>query len=408
LSFHALMYVLEDLEGRPRGNERLEALKEADSPELRKLLNYAISKYITFGVKQLPPVDINGSGSLQWETVTYVLDRLATRELSGNDAKEHIAELFEEATTVERKWLERIIKQDLRLDLDASSVNKALPGCIPMFKISLAVGYDKVKPADLKGLWTLQPKLDGGRCVAFLPKDCGQVILLSRNGKPWYNFETVRRELQQLNEELPSNQDRYLDGEVISIHKGRIDFQAIQKTMHAKSRATEIGDLKYFVFDGAYADEWENPRQPYLERLDWATSLVQGMQTCKTDSLGRVLQVLPENVLQMAGSVSDLIKDPTHEDLVARCKEYVERGFEGAMLRQVDAPVVMKRSKSLIKVKLFQDAEALIVGAVSGKDKYVGMLGALRCTMIPSGVQFEVGSGFSDLGTQGNLGTLEE
>ena len=53
------------------------------------------------------------------------------------------------------------------------------------------------------------------------------------------------------------------------------------------------------------------------------------------------------------------------------------------------------RNDDLLKLKLFDDAEASVVAHLAGKGKYAGKLGALA-VVTPSGLHFELGSGFSD------------
>ena len=65
------------------------------------------------------------------------------------------------------------------------------------------------------------------------------------------------------------------------------------------------------------------------------------------------------------------------------------------MLRRPGSFYESGRSHTLLKVKSFHDAEALVVAHLPGAGKHAGRLGALECTM-PDGTQFSVGTGFSD------------
>ena len=76
-------------------------------------------------------------------------------------------------------------------------------------------------------------------------------------------------------------------------------------------------------------------------------------------------------------------------------KEVVRAGGEGLMLHRADALYETGRSETLLKVKPWDDAEAVVVGHLSGKGKYVGLTGALR-VRTPEGVDFALGSGLSD------------
>jgi len=81
--------------------------------------------------------------------------------------------------------------------------------------------------------------------------------------------------------------------------------------------------------------------------------------------------------------------------LERKLREVVKAGGEGLMLHRVDAPYVTGRSDVLLKVKAWDDAEAVVVGHQPGKGKYAGMLGALR-VRASDGREFDLGTGFSD------------
>jgi DNA ligase-1 len=53
------------------------------------------------------------------------------------------------------------------------------------------------------------------------------------------------------------------------------------------------------------------------------------------------------------------------------------------------------RTHDLLKVKVFTDDEALVIGHEGGLGKYAGRVGALRC-VLRSGAEFSCGSGLSD------------
>ena len=81
--------------------------------------------------------------------------------------------------------------------------------------------------------------------------------------------------------------------------------------------------------------------------------------------------------------------------LKKRMNEIVKAGGEGLMLHRADAPYETGRSDTLLKMKRWEDAEAVVIGHQPGKGKYAGMLGALR-VRTPVGREFSLGTGFSD------------
>jgi DNA ligase-1 len=65
------------------------------------------------------------------------------------------------------------------------------------------------------------------------------------------------------------------------------------------------------------------------------------------------------------------------------------------MLRQPASKYVAGRSSTLLKVKTFHDAEAVVTGHQAGTGKHSGRLGALL-VRLADGTDFAIGTGFSD------------
>jgi DNA ligase-1 len=65
------------------------------------------------------------------------------------------------------------------------------------------------------------------------------------------------------------------------------------------------------------------------------------------------------------------------------------------MLRQPGSKYVAGRSFTLLKVKTFHDAEAIVVGHQAGAGRHKGRLGALL-VRLSDGTDFAIGTGFSD------------
>lgn len=82
-------------------------------------------------------------------------------------------------------------------------------------------------------------------------------------------------------------------------------------------------------------------------------------------------------------------------ELMAMLDQIVASGGEGLMLRKGDSHHRQGRSNDLLKLKVYQDAEAVVVAHLPGRGKYTGMLGSLLVEM-PDGRRFRLGTGFSD------------
>lgn len=81
--------------------------------------------------------------------------------------------------------------------------------------------------------------------------------------------------------------------------------------------------------------------------------------------------------------------------LQRRLQQVVRDGGEGLMLHRADAPWQPGRSPALLKLKPQHDAEAEVLGHVSGQGRHAGRLGALR-VRLADGTEFLLGTGLSD------------
>ena len=86
---------------------------------------------------------------------------------------------------------------------------------------------------------------------------------------------------------------------------------------------------------------------------------------------------------------------PNRQALDHKLAEILKLGGEGLMLHRADAIYMTGRSDALLKVKLWHDAEATVIGYQPGKGKYAGMLGALR-VRTADGREFMLGTGLTE------------
>lgn len=81
-------------------------------------------------------------------------------------------------------------------------------------------------------------------------------------------------------------------------------------------------------------------------------------------------------------------------DIPPLLERFIECGFEGMMLRQLNQPYEHGRSNYLIKLKPWQYATGVVTGFTPGEGKYLGKAGAL---IVKSGnITFRVSGGLSD------------
>ena len=128
--------------------------------------------------------------------------------------------------------------------------------------------------------------------------------------------------------------------------------------------------VRFMVFDLPLVDQTFDQRLPRLREL---------VSQAGSPYLALVEQQRPGN----------------HQQLMARRDKMIAVGGEGLMLRRGASIYKAGRSDDLLKVKRFDDAEAIVVGILPGKGKYQGLMGALRVRLAGKR-EFRIGSGFSD------------
>jgi DNA ligase-1 len=84
----------------------------------------------------------------------------------------------------------------------------------------------------------------------------------------------------------------------------------------------------------------------------------------------------------------------SNKALMQKLDEIARQGGEGLMLHRQNAFYHSGRSDDLLKVKPFEDAEAMVIGYKPGKGKNTGLMGAIKVRM-NNGKAFYIGSGFT-------------
>ena len=233
----------------------------------------------------------------------------------------------------------------------------------------------------------VQPKLDGIRAIV---KDD---VVWSRSGKPLPN-----KALQEL---YGTRTYSRLDGEfLVGDPTDKTSWN--QTSTVVMSEDKPIDGLKFYVFDGVPKSGEES--KPFEERYRALARFANS----------DVAPMLPNLVVVPTTQVNNLAELLAAEDF------YVEKGYEGLIIRSPNMPYKHGRStvnqQHLLKLKRFQDAEGTIVdmgermhnGNPAEKDAFGrtkrssakagktgrGDLGFLLVEH--NGVQFEVGTGFDD------------
>ena len=370
---------LEEHSSRLNKEAIIEAEAQHDNQELFEGFQYALSPYITFGVKKVPSHGGPDGQGLPWDAFKKLLDLLRTRELTGDAAREAI-ELALSASTKSQwnDWYRRILIKDLRCGVSEKTVNKVKKNAVPVFECMLAhdgANHEK----KITGKKLLEPKLDGVRVLTIVDCESRTVTQYSRNGKVLENFTHIT-------DSLLSNIDliersMVLDGEIVSS-----SFQELMKQVHRKDNV-QAGDARLMLFDILPLSEFQAGRSVLGQRR--RSNLLRSMKAV-FDKVGHI-DVIPQEEIDLDSYVGELQFKQYNQDAI-------ERGFEGIMIKDPEAKYECKRSASWLKQKPFIEVSLEVVEVEEGTGRNVGKLGALVLEGVDDNkaIRVNCGSGFSD------------
>jgi DNA ligase-1 len=359
----------------------LKSAYEEGLPEFFEGLTMALDPLVTFGVKQVPVKDeVISAQGCEWKIFKELADKLIARELTGHAARDAINLVMSSATAEQwNDWYRRILIKDLRCGVSEKTVNKVVPGTVPVFTCALA--HDSAKhEKKMTGKKQIEIKLDGVRVLAVC-RD-GKVELFSRNGKQFHNFPHIIAEIEQVLAEKPAPYDCVLDGEVMSAN-----FQDLMKQVHRKDNV-QSEDAVLHLFD-------------FIPLEDFQKGVWNKPQTYRSN-LVKYWVLENESVLKHVQALDweevDLSTPEGERRFVELNKAAVDGGYEGVMIKDVDAPYECKRTHAWLKAKPFIEVTLEVKDVEEGTGRNEGRLGALVCAGEDDGrmVQVNCGSGFSD------------
>ena len=372
--------IIKDLETHNlRTNKEQIINANRDNAEFLEGCRLALDPMITFGLKQIPEKTTEDGSGLDWDSFTLALTGFVTRNVTGNTARDMVATMMNSATQEQwNYWYRRILIKDLRCGVSDKTVNKVVKGAIPVFECQLS--HDSANhESKVCGTKMIEVKLDGVRVLTVVYPD-GRVDQFSRNGKELLNFGHIKDQFSAVASNL--TEPTVFDGEVMSS-----SFQDLMKQVHRKENVT-AGDAVLHLFDIIPLDKFQEGKfaVKQRERTEWLKQWYD-----------ENVDLLP-NVTVLDHAVVDLDTDEGQKLFSMYNKSAVENGYEGIMIKELDATYECKRSTAWLKLKPFIEVSLEVINVEEGTGRNVGRLGALVCTGVDDGkhIKVNVGSGFSD------------
>lgn len=148
---------------------KITLLKEKRSGFYDEIVRDALDKSVTYGITskgiEIQPHTSEDHFNGWYDTFHRILGRLASRELTGNDAIETITECLREHNGEEQLFFLQILDRDLNLGISWDTYRSEVMGLNDQFEVALAQHLEKVKGVNpVDGQWFASRKCDG--CVS--------------------------------------------------------------------------------------------------------------------------------------------------------------------------------------------------------------------------------------------------
>ena len=356
-------------------NDKIDIIKEyKDDSMIKQVLKYVYSPFKQYYIKSTQLKKLKKlCNPTYFGSLFCMLDNLTNRVWTGHTAIEYVNG-YVKSFPEYKELIYCIIDKNLKTRTGADLINKAIPKCVPTFKVALANSYDKQKgKVDFNTqTWFASQKLDGVRCLAVVDEN-GKCNFYSRQGKTFDTLDVVKNEIESL--ELTNV---VFDGEVCIVDENGVEnFQDIMKEIKRKDHT--IKNPKYKIFDYLTLEEFDNQLG--------TRNLSVRLSTCVKPKLGCV-EMLEQWKVESEDHFQELAELAT------------KNNWEGLMLRK-DCGYKGKRTNELLKVKKFFDEEYVVKGVenaihriiIGGIEAEVEMLS--NVIIEHKGCDVGVGSGFS-------------
>lgn len=432
----SLQQLLADLGRTSRSTEKVQVIKRQE--QLWDFLRfYAQSRPFNITSRSLDKsIPLELSDSTPPDTLQSLLEALSQREVTGHRAIARFQRYIKQNPEY-KELLYSLLDRDWKVGVGPALLSKALckspsdssilvstelpnarhiearnqhappngkrPFPITSKDLPIALGYpiQNVKLLSPKEgeHWLISRKLDGIRCLGHYQQ--GSITMLTRAGNEIKSLPQVRSELQVLADQIasqhPEMADFYLDGE-LCVLKAPIggqsplpadlteDFRTTLSVVLSKSDlslpTSSQRQVVFFAFD--LFD------QQSMADINLSTRL-ERLENCRAQ------------VCRPLGSIQVLSQHRTNNPLDFRrfLNQQRQQQWEGLILRR-DAPFVPKRSRDIIKIKDFFEAEFSIIDwrtdrmavIVEGRHEVEELLSAIKIKFDGT-TEVWVGSGFS-------------
>lgn len=285
-----------------------------------------------------------------------LLTKMASREVSGNNAKQEVANLLGNSNKSLAEICRRMIARDIQVGVGVKTINKVFGPTVyehPYMRCSL---LDSKTAKGLKFPVFSQTKLDGSYVdivvtsagVAYMTRS-GQVLKLLNH--PVRDAELVK-----------AASGYVLQGEILVKNETGEIMLREDGNGYLNSQEIDNNRIVFGVWDCVPYEDFMEKRSnvPYSVRFGVLGSIVSALGTAWLEV---VETVMCENI----------------DEVIEHFKKNRARGLEGTIVKNPTLLWKSHTSKEQLKIKVVAEGDLVVVGWNEGKGKNAGMVGSLIC-----------------------------
>lgn len=328
-------------------------LKNKDNEVFKKVLYYCYDDNMKYGIKKttIDKMQFDPDNDYRWNCIWNMFNDLSKENIN-NDLVLKVSNTIGYFSDEDvRDLLIKVLLKDLKCNINKKSINKVIPGLIPTFEVMKASSYDEKnsisfnKKANKNG-YMMMIKYNGIR--GEIIKENGHIIVKSRQNKVVEGFY----ELDKAFENMPNG---YLyEGEILAI--GDFDTSKEQFKATDKIYSTKVNKkgLMIRLFDLIPLDKFNESQ--------WDMKAI--------DRKGMLKEIIDKNNNSLV-QFADIIYEGTDTSIIQSKLEEVSKDGtnEGLMVMLNDGIYEGKRTKTILKCKLFMTIDLKVIDIKESKEK---------------------------------------
>lgn len=378
--------IIENIAAHSGKNDKIALLKEQkDNATLKRVCELAYDDTLFF-IKKIPEYNCKEQASASLDTALQnIVNILASREKTGNEAIEFLKFCLEQLTSEDAKVLEMVIKKDLNAGFSDSTINKVWKNLIE------DVPYMRCNKGDEKGLAKItypafaQKKADGMFFNIFIEQG-KDTVFKTRNGKEVDMGPEITALFNKMNDFLPFDIVLHGEGLVKEKNGKTMDRKKGNGLLTKLQKAAQPEDVLNKIRKNVFFNVWDYcptknfvPKgsydSPAFERYGFVKELAAAVES------DRIVAV-------------ETVEVANYDEAVAFYKRMRAQGEEGAILKNKAGIWEDKTSKNQVKMKAEEDCDLLCVGWEPHR-KDENLIGALHLESSDGKIKVKAGSGLT-------------